>query len=82
MRDIELLAPAKNLDYGMAAIEHGADAVYIGPQRFGARVAAGNTIDDIRKLCDYAHIFGAKVYATVNTIIYNNETEAVFFFFF
>ena len=78
MRDIELLAPAKNLDYGMAAIEHGADAVYIGPQRFGARVAAGNTIDDIRKLCDYAHIFGAKVYATVNTIIYNNETEAVF----
>ncbi|MGN1375264.1 MAG: U32 family peptidase [Prevotella sp.] len=76
MRVIELLAPAKNTEYGMAAIDHGADAVYIGPQKFGARVAAGNTIDDIRRLCDYAHKFGAKVYATVNTIIYDNETEA------
>lgn len=76
MRKIELLAPAKNLECGIAAIDHGADAVYIGAQRFGARAAAGNSIDDIAALCRYAHTFGAKVYVTVNTILYNNETDA------
>ena len=76
MRALELLAPAKNLEYGIAAIDHGADAVYIGAPRFGARVAAGNSVDDIRKLCNYAHPFGAKVYVTVNTIIYDEELEA------
>ena len=76
MRALELLAPAKNLEYGMAAIDHGADAVYIGALRFGARAAVGNSIDDIRKLCDYAHPFGAKVYVTVNTIIYDDELDA------
>ena len=76
MRALELLAPAKNLEYGMAAIDHGADAVYIGASRFGARAAVGNSVDDIRKLCDYAHCFGAKVYVTVNTIVYNDELEA------
>lgn len=60
----------------MAAIDHGADAVYIGASRFGARAAAGNGIDDIRSLCDYAHPFGAKVYVTVNTILYDDELEA------
>lgn len=60
----------------MAAIDHGADAVYIGASRFGARAAVGNSVDDIRKLCDYAHPFGAKVYVTVNTIIYDDELEA------
>lgn len=60
----------------MAAIDHGADAVYIGALRFGARAAVGNSVDDIRKLCDYAHPFGVKVYVTVNTIIYDDELEA------
>lgn len=73
MRELELLAPAKNLECGIAAIDHGADAVYIGPERFGARVAAGNSIDDIHQLCNYAHQYAAKVYATVNTIIYDEE---------
>lgn len=74
-RAIELLAPAKNLECGMAAIDYGADAVYIGASSFGARLAAGNTLDDIRQLCTYAHRFGAKVYVTVNTIIYEKEIE-------
>ena len=76
MTALELLAPAKNLACGMAAVDHGADAVYIGAQRFGARAAAGNSIEDIRQLCDYAHLFGVKVYVTVNTIIYDDELEA------
>ncbi len=75
MRQIELLAPAKNLECGKAAIDHGADAVYIGASDFGARVAAGNSTDDIAALCQYAHGFGAKVYVTVNTIIYDGELE-------
>lgn len=76
MQSLELLAPAKNLECGIAAIDHGADAVYIGAQKFGARVAAGNSVDDIRQLCQYAHQFAAKVYVTVNTIIYDDELEA------
>jgi putative protease len=75
MRKIELLAPAKNLACGIAAIDHGADAVYIGASRFGARVAAGNSVADIAELCRYAHPFGAKVYVTVNTIIYDDELD-------
>lgn len=75
MRSLELLAPAKNLECGMAAISHGADAVYIGASRFGARAAAGNSVEDIKTLCDYAHQYGAKVYVTVNTIIYDHEIE-------
>ena len=77
MTSLELLAPAKNLVCGIAAIDHGADAVYIGAPRFGARAAAGNSIEDIGQLCSYAHLFGAKVYVTLNTIIYDDETEAV-----
>ena len=77
MRPLELLAPAKNLECGIAAIDHGADAVYIGPERFGARAAAGNSIDDIRQLCQYAHQYAAKVYATVNTLIYDDERADV-----
>ena len=72
---IELLAPAKNLECGMAAIEHGADAVYIGASRFGARQSAGNSVEDIGKLCEYAHSYGATVHVTINTIIYNDEFE-------
>ncbi len=76
MTKLELLAPAKNLACGIAAIDHGADAVYIGAPRFGARAAAGNSVDDIQTLCQHAHQFGAKVYVTVNTIIYDHELEA------
>ena len=76
MTKLELLAPAKNLECGMAAVDHGADAVYIGASQFGARVAAGNSIDDIRRLCSYAHLFAVKVYVTVNTIIYDSELPA------
>ena len=72
---IELLAPAKNLECGMAAIEHGADAVYIGASRFGARQSAGNSVEDIGKLCEYAHRYGATVHVTINTIIYNDEFD-------
>ncbi len=75
MRKLELLAPAKNLECGKAAIDHGADAVYIGATRFGARAAAGNSVEDIAELCRYAHLFGAKVYVTVNTIVYDSELE-------
>ena len=73
MKHIELLSPAKNLACGIAAIDHGADAVYIGAPRFGARAAAGNSLDDLKALADYAHRFHAKVYATVNTILYDEE---------
>ncbi|MBQ9649075.1 MAG: U32 family peptidase [Prevotella sp.] len=75
MTSLELLAPAKNLACGIAAIDHGADAVYIGATRFGARSAAGNSLDDIRQLCDYARPFGVKVYVTVNTILYDEELD-------
>lgn len=75
MRTLELLAPARNLECGIAAIDHGADAVYIGAQRFGARAAAGNSVEDIAELCHYAHQFGAKVFVTVNTIIYDDELD-------
>lgn len=75
MRKLELLAPAKNLECGKAAIDHGADAVYIGAAKFGARASAGNSLDDIRELCLHAHQFGAKVYVTVNTIVYEDELE-------
>lgn len=73
IREIELLAPAKNLECGIAAIDHGADAVYIGASNFGARVAAGNSVEDIEQLCQYAHQYNAKVYVTINAIIYDDE---------
>lgn len=78
MRKLELLAPAKNLACGIAAISHGADAVYIGADKYGARAAAGNSIEDISELCQYAHQYGAKVYVTVNTIIYDEELSNTF----
>lgn len=76
-RRIELLAPAKDVATATAAIDHGADAVYIGASAFGARAAAANDTDEIRRLTDYAHQFRAKVYATVNTIVYDNELRHV-----
>ncbi len=77
LRKIELLAPAKNLECGIAAIDHGADAVYIGAAQFGARQTAGNSTDDIVELTRYAHQFGAAVYVTVNTIVYEKELAAL-----
>lgn len=70
---IELLAPAKNLECGRAAIDHGADAVYVGSPRFGARKAAANTVDDIAALVDHAHLFGARVHVALNTILSDAE---------
>lgn len=72
-RSIELLSPAKDLACGIEAINHGADAVYIGAPKFGARAAAGNTIDDIRQLCEYAHLFGVRIYVALNTILKEEE---------
>ena len=72
-RTIELLAPARNLECGIEAIKHGADAVYIGAGRFGARQAAGNSVEDIAQLAGFAHFYGAKVYVTVNTILKDSE---------
>ena len=80
MRQLELLAPARDLQIGIAAIDCGADAVYIAGPQFGARQAAGNEISDIRKLCDYAHRFGAKIFITLNTILYDSELEAAYRF--
>ena len=77
LRKIELLAPAKNLECGIAAIDHGADAVYIGAAQFGARQTAGNSTEDIAELTRYAHQFGAAVYVTVNTIVYEKELAAL-----
>ena len=74
---IELLSPAKNLECGIEAIRHGADAVYIGAPKYGARAAAGNSLDDLRQLADYAHQFGARVYVTLNTIVYDDELAEV-----
>lgn len=74
---LELLCPAKDYETGVAAINHGADAVYIGASHFGAREDAGNSLSDIEKLICYAHPFHVKVYVTVNTIIYDKELEQV-----
>lgn len=75
MVQLELLAPARDLECGMAAINCGADAVYIGAPKFGARSAAGNSLDNLAKLVNYAHKYSARVYTTVNTILYDNELE-------
>lgn len=75
LRPIELLSPAKDLNCGIEAINHGADAVYIGAPKFGARAAAGNSLEDIRALCDYAHLYGARIYVTLNTILKDEELE-------
>lgn len=72
---LELLAPAKNLEYGREAVNHGADALYIGAPAFGARSAATNTLEDIEALVRYAHIYGSKVFATVNTLLFDDEID-------
>ncbi len=72
---LELLAPAKNADFGIEAIKHGADAVYIGGPSFGARYGAGNNVAEIRRLCDFAHRYRAKVFVALNTILRDDELE-------
>ena len=74
-KPIELLSPAKDVAVGVAAINHGADAVYIGGPAFGAREKATNSIADIEKLCRHAALFDAKVYVTLNTLLYEDEME-------
>ena len=78
MRQIELLAPARDAHIGIAAIDCGADAVYIAGPQFGARQAAGNDIGQIKTLCDYAHRFGVRIFVTLNTILYDSELEAAY----
>jgi 23S rRNA 5-hydroxycytidine C2501 synthase len=78
MNKLELLAPAKNAEFGKAAINHGADAIYIGAPKFGARAAAGNSLADIADLIRYAHLYNSRVYATINTILHDNELEEAF----
>lgn len=77
MRNLQLLAPARDMQTAMAAINCGADAIYMGGPDHGARAAAANSIDDITAVCDYAHRFGVKVYVTLNTLIYDNELADV-----
>lgn len=73
MSSLELLSPARTADIGIEAVRHGADAVYIGAERFGARQAAGNSVADIARLVEYAHVFGARVYVTLNTLLHDDE---------
>jgi len=75
VRHIELLAPARNLECGIEAVNHGADAVYIGAPKFGARAIATNSIEDIGKLVAYAHLYNVRIYVTLNTILKDEELE-------
>ena len=77
MRALELLAPARTADIGIAAVDCGADAVYLAGPAFGARQAAGNSVEDIARLCRYAHRFGVRIYVTVNTLVYEEEIPEV-----
>lgn len=74
---LELLAPAKDLETAIAAINNGADAVYIGAEHHGARASASNSVEDIKRLCEYAHRFRVRIYVTLNTLVYDNELEEV-----
>lgn len=75
LTNIELLSPAKNAETAIVAVQHGADAVYIGAPKFGARAAVGNSLEDIAKAVDYAHHFNSKIYSTVNTVLYDSELK-------
>lgn len=75
MKKIELLAPAKDLASAIDAIDCGADAVYIGGTKFGARYAATNSVEDIARAAEYAHTFGAKLYVTLNTLLFDDEID-------
>lgn len=75
MNRVELLIPAKDAATGIEAVNHGADAVYIGAPKFGARQAAGNSLQDIEQLVRYSHLYGANVHVTLNTLLFDNELE-------
>ena len=75
-KKIEILAPAKDLLQGMAAINSSADAVYIGAPLYGARSYATNSIEDVAALAKYAHLYNAQVFVVINTILYDNELES------
>lgn len=75
MRKIELLSPARNFETGIAAVNYGADAVYIGSPKFSARSSAANSLEDIEKLISYAHLYNSKIYAALNTILFDSELE-------
>jgi len=77
MNKIELLSPAKNFEAGKIAINFGADAVYIGYKKYGARAAAGNSLSDISQLVNYAHLFNARVFVTINTVLFDYELDEV-----
>lgn len=77
MNKIELLLPAKDLACGKTAVSHGADAVYMGAPNFGARKSAGNTLQQIDEMVQYAHLYGSKVYVTVNTLVRDSEVKEV-----
>ena len=77
MKELELLAPARNKDIGIAAVDCGADAVYIGGPDFGARKAAGNTVGDIARLCEYAHRYGVRIFVTVNNLVFPEERDTL-----
>ena len=72
---IELLAPAKKLEAAMAAIDYGADAIYMGAARFGARRAAGNSTEDIARAVEYAHQYGVRVHVALNTLLFDDELK-------
>lgn len=76
MRTIELLSPAKDLAAAVAAVDYGADAIYMGGSRFGARRAAANSVDDIARAAEYAHRYGVRVHAALNTVLFDDELEA------
>ena len=76
MRYIELLSPAKDFEAARAAVDHGADALYMGGARFGARRAAGNSIEEIARAVEYAHQYGVRVHSTLNTVLYDEEIAA------
>ena len=76
-KPLELLAPARDKECAIAAINFGADAIYIGPPEFGARKNASNTLDDIKEVVDFAHKFFARVYVTLNTILRDDELDKV-----
>ena len=73
MRYIELLSPAKDYDTARAAVDHGADAIYMGAARFGARRAAANSLEDVARTVEYAHQYGVRVHSTLNTVLYDDE---------
>ncbi|HCL56809.1 MAG TPA: collagenase-like protease, partial [Spirochaetia bacterium] len=75
MKTLELLAPAKDFECGQAAVNFGADALYIGAPKFSARVNASNTVESIEKLTSYARLYKVKVYAAFNTLFYDHELE-------